>query len=52
MTKRIDFGKCPKWKKCKLYTKGNKVCNHEGGFYGSREAGCYRRFDKDKTIQK
>jgi len=44
--KRIKFGKCPYWKKCKLYRKGNKVCNEEGGFYGANYAGCVRRLKK------
>jgi hypothetical protein len=47
--RRIKFGKCPHWKYCMLYDEGSKVCNEEGGFNGSRYAGCSRRLnDKPK----
>ena len=48
INKRIKLGKCHHWKKCPIYQKGNKVCNEEGGFYGSNEAGCSKKLNKIK----
>lgn len=50
--KRIKFGKCPHYRKCKLYAKDNKICNEEGGFYGSKEAGCSRELTNEDLSSK
>jgi len=48
---KIKENKCEFAEECPMYSKDNITCNKDGGYYGSRLAGCYITMSNKKEVR-